>query len=73
MKTASDIIAAIGSETIQAICKVGVFSIRAAKRDGKFPASWFDAIEGVCTERGIPCPRGLFAFKRHDGAPELSK
>lgn len=60
----TDIIAAIGADTIQARCDVGEFSIRAAKRDGKFPASWFDAIESECSVRGIECPRELFAFKR---------
>lgn len=64
MTTIHDIITQIGAETIMADCQVGEFSIRAAKRDGKFPASWFDAIESACAQRGIQCPRELFAFKR---------
>lgn len=64
MRTTSDIISALGAETVQSLCGVGEFSIRAAKREGQFPASWFDAIDGACQERGIDCPRELFAFKR---------
>lgn len=62
--TVSKVVTALGSKVIQASCQVGEFSIRAAKRDGKFPASWFDAIEGLCSDRALPCPRELFAFKR---------
>lgn len=70
MKSTSDIINAIGPDAIQAICQVGEFSIRAAKREGKFPASWFDAIESACAAKGIPCPRDLFAFKRPQDATQ---
>ena len=73
MKSTSDIINALGPDTIQAICQVGEFSIRAAKREGKFPASWFDAIERACHDRGYPCPRDLFAFKRAQSAAEVSQ
>jgi hypothetical protein len=64
MTSTTEIITAIGADAIQMACQVGEFSIRAAKRDGKFPASWFDAIEGLCSDRALPCPRELFAFKR---------
>ena len=64
MNSTSDIINCLGPDAIQEACQVGEFSIRAAKRDGKFPASWFDAIEGLCTARDMACPRELFAFKR---------
>ena len=70
MKSTSDIISALGAEAIQSLCNVGEFSIRAARRDGKFPASWFDAIEGACAKQGIACPRDLFAFKRPQDAPQ---
>ena len=70
MKSTSDIINAIGPDAIQSICQVGEFSIRAAKREGKFPASWFDAIERACSDRGIQCPRDLFAFKRPQDATQ---
>ena len=62
--TVSEVIAALGADVIQASCQVGEYSIRAAKRDKKFPASWFDAIESLCAENDLPCPRDLFAFKR---------
>jgi hypothetical protein len=64
MANTSTIISALGADVIQALCGVGEFSVRAARRDGQFPASWFDAIDGACLERGIDCPRDLFAFKR---------
>ena len=70
MKNTSDIIAAIGAERIQSLCNVGEFSIRAARREGKFPAKWFDVIEGACAERGIQCPRDLFAFTRPQDATQ---
>jgi hypothetical protein len=64
MTSTTDIINALGAETIQRLCDVKEFSIRAAKREGQFPASWFDQIDAACTAAGVPCPRGLFAFKR---------
>lgn len=63
MKSTQDIIAELGADTIQHLCGVGEFSIRAAKREGRFPASWFALIDAECTRRGIDCPRTLFAFK----------
>lgn len=66
MTTTTDIINALGADTVQRICEVGEFSLRAARRDGQFPASWFDAIDRACAEQGIHCPRSLFAFKRPD-------
>lgn len=64
MTSTRDIINELGAETIQRLCGVGEFSIRAAKRDGQFPASWFDALDQACAAKGIHCPRELFAFKR---------
>jgi len=72
MATTTDIITALGAETVQAVCGVGEFSIRAAKREGLFPASWFDALDRACAERGIDCPRHLFAFKRPAGTAEAA-
>jgi len=67
MSSTIDIINALGAETIQRLCNVKEFSIRAAKRDGQFPASWFDQIDEACAAAGITCPRELFAFKRPEG------
>lgn len=64
MTSTTDIINKIGADEVQRLCEVGEFSIRAAKRDGQFPASWFDAIDRACADRGIHCPRKLFAFKK---------
>lgn len=64
MSTTEDIINALGAEKIQALCGVGEFSVRAAKREGRFPASWYAEIDKACRAQGIECPRSLFAFKR---------
>ncbi len=64
MTNTSDIINKVGSAAIEVACNVGEHSVRAAKRDGKFPASWFDEMEKLCADHGLPCPRNLFAFKR---------
>jgi len=66
MTNTISIINAIGSETVQALCGVGEFSVRAARRDNQFPSSWFDLIEKACIDAGVDCPRDLFAFKRDD-------
>ncbi len=54
----------VGATFIQRECAVSEFSIRAAKRDGVFPASWYAVIKRECDRLGIDCPMGLFSFKR---------
>ena len=34
-----------------------------AKKAGKFPASWFDAIEQLCNQNKIKCCRKIFNFR----------
>jgi hypothetical protein len=63
MRSVSDIINKLGSENIQRLLDVKEYSIRAAKRQRKFPARWFAVIEAECMKLGIQCPRDLFAFK----------
>ena len=63
MTTVSEIIEMVGSAKIQSLLGVTEFSIRAARRDGKFPANWFAVISDQCAEAQVECPRGLFNFK----------
>lgn len=32
--------------------------------ENQFPANWFQILDEMCAERGIDCPRDLFAFRR---------
>jgi len=66
MKNASDIVSALSAKKIATA--VGVrheSAVYNAASDGRFPASWFDAVEKECVKVGIECPRTLFRFKRH--------
>ncbi|KPU83767.1 hypothetical protein JI58_07600 [Marinosulfonomonas sp. PRT-SC04] len=53
----------IGSAAIEKACDVSEYSVRAAKRKGAFPASWFVVLDGLCHDAGIECPRAIFNFK----------
>ena len=64
MKTVNDIISATGTSYIEKSCQVSEYSIRAARRDGVFPSSWYEAIKGECDRLGVDCPTDLFSFKR---------
>lgn len=35
-----------------------------AKARGKFPASWYEVINGLVTDRGEVCPTDLFHFRK---------
>ncbi len=61
--TVNDIVDLIGSDRIQSICSVKEYSIRAAKRTGVFPASWYKELKSECEARGRICPMSLFSFK----------
>ncbi|GAA6196668.1 hypothetical protein NBRC116598_21120 [Pseudophaeobacter arcticus] len=39
-------------------------AISNAVSDGKFPSSWFEAVERECDRLGVDCPTDLFSFKR---------
>lgn len=53
----------LGSELICKTLDVGSHSIRHARNVGFFSASWFDGLEMLCREAGIPCPRNAFNWK----------
>lgn len=63
MENTKSIVKAIGSATIEKACDVSEYSVRAAKRKGIFPASWFVVLDDLCHDAGIECPRTIFNFK----------
>ena len=69
----SSIIQEVGVERIQAICSVSRHSIRAAKRDSIFPASWYGVLKPECDRLGIDCPMSLFSFKQPPEGPSDAK
>ena len=72
MENTNTIVKHLGSAAIEKACDVSEYSVRAAKRSGSFPASWFNAIDNLCRSAGIDCPRDIFNFKGcSDGATTL--
>jgi hypothetical protein len=64
MMTVKEIVEQVGSDKLECACGVTEFSVKAAKRERMFPASWFKVVEKLCNEKGIECPDNLFNFKR---------
>lgn len=61
--TASDICDRLGRARLAAALGVGRTAVSNAAVAGRFPASWFMVIAGLCAESGLPCPDAVFAFK----------
>lgn len=53
----------LGDDAICAALGVTQHSVRGARSTGLFPASWYDALQSMCIEVGIPCPRNAFNWK----------
>lgn len=64
MITAKYICDQIGRQRIASCFGVGVTTVSNAVVANKFSASWFDALEKMCIEEGILCPRDLFSFRQ---------
>jgi len=60
-QTVTHIIEALGPDAICREVGVGHDSVRKAKTNGLFPASWYAQLLRMCGERGLECP--LSAFK----------
>jgi len=58
----SSICDALGRRKIADVIGVRLTSVSNAVSCGQFPARWFDAIEKLCADAGIACPRHLFSF-----------
>lgn len=65
MKTPREAIDFIGPARMREKLRVGQPSIAKARRDGRFPACWYDAMENMA---GRPLPREWFSFKGKDDA-----
>ncbi len=68
MTTVTDIINDLGSPLIERECQVSEYSVRAAKREQSFPASWYRIIRRLREARGRDCPLDLFNFKQDHSA-----
>ncbi|WP_145398566.1 hypothetical protein [Paracoccus sulfuroxidans] len=53
----------LGADAICAALNVTSHSVRGARTSGVFPASWYDVLQSMCIEMGIPCPRNAFNWK----------
>ena len=53
----------LGDDAICAALGVTHHSVRGARTTGVFPASWYDTLQSMCIEAGIPCPRNAFNWK----------
>ena len=62
------IITALGPDDITRRLKVTKYSLRAAKRDGVFPALWYAEILKMGEEKSVPIEIALFNFKRGGAA-----
>lgn len=58
-----NIISEIGGDALQEALGVSEYSLRAAKRDGKFPASWWTVVKALADRRGVEVSEDLFNFK----------
>lgn len=53
----------LGADAICARLGVTHHSVRHAKATGCFPSGWYDEIDKMCREAGIPCPRAAFNWR----------
>lgn len=64
----SQIIETIGADRICEVIGVGQHSVRYAKTEGLFAASWYAPMKALCDEAGISCPLHLFNWKTAQAA-----
>lgn len=63
MDNALDIIHALGEKQIADAAGVTVYSVRKARTNRRFPASWFPIIRALGARHGLKIGEGPFAFK----------
>ena len=66
MDTTSDFADALGRRVMAQTLGVRPTAISNAVVGGVFPAAWYDPLEKLAQERGVDCPRHLFAWRRPD-------
>jgi len=54
---------ALGSHEIEDALNVSRHSIRYARTEGVFPASWYGPLSAMCRNAGIECPLSAFNWK----------
>lgn len=54
---------ALGSEAICRRLGIGPHSVRYARTEGLFPASWYGPLREMCEAAGIDCPMDAFNWK----------
>lgn len=57
------IIDKLGAETICATLGVSRHAVRHARFLGAFAAGWFDALDHLCAQNHVPCPRDAFNWR----------
>lgn len=62
-ETVKQIADKLGDEAIAKACGVSDHSVRNARWQGRFPASWFPVIREMCSGAKIKCPESAFNFK----------
>jgi hypothetical protein len=63
----------LGDDVIASACGVSNHSVRNARWQGGFPASWFPVIRQMCAKAGLDCPEGAFNFKSPSSETSLSE
>lgn len=53
----------LGTDAICSALGVSPHSVRHARNTGLFPSGWYDPLDRLCIEVGIPCPRSAFNWK----------
>lgn len=53
----------IGADRISKAIGVSSHSIRHARTEGTFPASWYAVLSDMCKQQGIECPLSAFNWK----------
>lgn len=64
METTRSIIDAIGRRQFLTRSGLSKQALIRPFAENQFPANWFQILDEMCAERGIDCPRVLFAFRR---------
>ena len=65
------IIDTVGVDTMKRRLGIGEHAIRSARNLKLFPGIWFDELETMCREAGVPCPRDAFNWRRGVGKSRI--
>lgn len=68
MSSHTEIADALGRARMAETLGVGRTAVSNAVVRQRFPSSWFLILQGMCAERGIECPPGLFDMRLPDSS-----